>query len=188
MNRTSDQVQPDARPAQNSSGSTSQTGSRRPQSESALERIQKYLAPLQRLGNQRVAWLGSLLLLIGVFLPAKAASIPFANLTVSASIWDFAKFEGFLLIVLALASAGLAYLRDYKWLWGTATAATLFLVIEFFASLTETYIHPAWGWFILFSGLILLFAAAAQRRDPLETTGDAASVVKQMMQRVSSGR
>lgn len=74
------------------------------------------LRPLEGLGSQKVAWIGSILLVVGTFLPAKAASIPFRNVTISASLGYFARFEAFLLILLALASAGLAHARDYTWL------------------------------------------------------------------------
>ncbi len=72
------------------------------------------LRALEGLGSQKVAWIGSILL-VGIFLPAKAAS-PLRNVTISASFWDFARFAAFLLILLALASADLAYARDYTWL------------------------------------------------------------------------
>jgi hypothetical protein len=154
----------------------------------SLERIQGYLAPLESLGKQKVAWLGSILLFIGIFLPTKAASVPFLNITVSASFWDFAKFESFLLMLLALASAGLAYIRDYKWLWATGIAISFFLLIEFFDAVTHSYIHPSWGWLILFPAVLLILAAAALRRDPMETSGDAAAVVRDLMQRMSQAR
>lgn len=153
-----------------------------------LERIQTYLAPLEGLGNQKVAWIGSILLFIGIFLPAKAASIPFANITVSASLWDVAKLESFLLILLALASAGLAYLRDYKWLWATGTVASFFLIIELFDSLTESYLHPSWGWGVLFPAVALILAAAAMRRRPHEISGDAVTVVRDLVRRLSETR
>ncbi len=79
-------------------------------SEASIERFQHYLAPLQRLGSQRRAWIGAALLFIGVFLPAKAASIRYLTVTVSASFRDFSKLESLLLIVLALTSGWLASL------------------------------------------------------------------------------
>jgi hypothetical protein len=157
-------------------------------SDRSLERIQKYLAPLQRLGNQRSAWIGAALLLIGVFLPAKAATIPFLNVTVSVSFWDFSKFESLLLILLAFASGWLALIHDYKWLWITGGVSLLFMAIEFIDALTSSYIHPSWGWLVLFPGVALLLAAAALKRDPRETSGNAVSVVRDLAQRAAAGR
>jgi len=114
------------------------------------------LRPLEGLGSQKAAWIGSILLVVGIFLPTKAASIPFRNVTISASFWDFARFEAFLLILLALASAGLAYARDYTWLWVTGIAAAFFLIVEFFQSFTQSYVHPSWGWLVLFLSMVLL--------------------------------
>jgi hypothetical protein len=154
----------------------------------SLERFQRYLAPLQRLGNQRTAWIGATLLFIGVFLPAKAATIPFLNVTISASFWDFSKFESLLLIVLALGSGWLAFIHDYKWLWITGGVALLFTIIEFFDALTGSYLRPSWGWLALFPGVALLLAAAALKRDPRETSGNAVSIVRDLAQRAGAGR
>lgn len=153
-----------------------------------MERIQNYLAPLQRLGSQRSAWIGGALLFIGVFLPTKAATIPIVNYTVTASFWDFSKFESLILILCALASAWLAFIHDYKWLWATSAVSLVFLIIEFFDALTASYLHPSWGWLILFPGTLLILAAAVLKRDASETSGDAVGVVRDLMQRASAGR
>lgn len=156
-------------------------------SERSLERFQRYLSPLQRLGAQRSAWIGAALLFIGVFLPAKAATIPFLNVTISASFWDFSKFESLILILLALASGWLAWVHDYKWLWVTGAISLVFLVIEFFDALTASYVHPSWGWLVLFPGVVLILAAAALKRDPRETPGDATTVIRDLVRRMSEG-
>jgi hypothetical protein len=157
-------------------------------SDPQLERLRRYLAPLQRLGNQRTAWIGAALLFIGIFLPAKAATIPFLNVTVSASFWDFSKVESFLLILLALVSGWLASIHDYKWLWITGGVSLLFMIIEFIDSLTASYMHPSWGWLVLFPGAFLLLAAAALKRDPRENSGSAVSVVRDLVHRAVAGR
>jgi len=157
-------------------------------SDGSLERLRRYLAPLQRLGNQKVAWIGAALLFIGVFLPTKAATIPFINVTVSVSFWDFSKFESLLLIALALVSGWLAFIHDYKWLWLTGGVSLVFVLIEFFNALTGSYLHPSWGWLILFPGVALLLAAAALQPDPRETSGNAVSIVRDLAQRAGAGR
>lgn len=156
--------------------------------EHSLERVQRYLAPLRRLGNKRVAWIGAALLFTGVFLPAKAATVPFLNITFTASFWDFSKFESVLLIALALASVGLAFIHDYKWLWITGGVSLLFMIIEFFDALTSSYLHPSWGWLILFPAAGMLLAAAALKRDPSESSGNAVSVVRDLLGRAGAAR
>lgn len=157
-------------------------------SDGLLERLRHYLAPLQRLGNQKVAWIGAALLFIGVFLPTKAATIPFINVTVSVSFWDFSKFESLLLIALALVSGWLAFIRDYKWLWLTGGVSLVYVLVEFFNALTGSYLHPSWGWLILFPGVALLLAAAALQPDPRETSGNAVTIVRDLAQRAGAGR
>lgn len=188
MNSTPDHVQQHAPPTQDASGPPpGKSGSGLP-SAFRLERVQQYLAPLERFGNQKVAWIGSILLFVGIFLPTKAASIPFANITVSASFWDFSKFESFLLVLFALASSGLAYIRDYKWLWATGAGSLFFLAIEFFNTLTQSYLHASWGWLILFGGVALILAAGTMRPNPRETSRDAATVVGDLVRRMSGPR
>lgn len=179
---------PQVEPAGDDVRPTSNPSIRGFSSDRSLQRFQRYLAPLQGLGQQRVAWIGAALLFIGVFLPTKAAAIPFLNVTVSVSFWDFSKFESLVLILLALASGWLALIHDYKWLWVTGGVSLLFIVIEFFDALTGSYLHPSWGWLILFPGVILLLAAAALMPDASETSGNAVGVVRDLVRRTMAGR
>lgn len=184
---------PETKPSETRMGTTSTLTPDRPQPLGTSPvrlppQVQRYLAPLARFGNRNLAYAGAVLVFLGVWLPIKALSIPFADITVTANFWDVSKFESLILILAAAASAGLGYIRDYRWLWATAGVILLFEIIQFFDALTATYIHPSWGWVVLLAGVLLLFAAAALDRDPREKQGDARVAIEEIRRRFAAPR
>ncbi|MBV9281144.1 MAG: hypothetical protein JOZ41_13765 [Chloroflexi bacterium] len=144
--------------------------------------VQQTLAPLEQAGKQIIAWIGSVLLLIGLFLPAKTVSYSgIITVSGSGSLWDYGTFWAVVLLLLAVASAALAYLRDYKWLLITGGAALVILVVQFLyafssngVSLEGLSVHPSWGWIILFPAALLILAAGAMRANPRDAVNDQA--------------
>jgi hypothetical protein len=139
------------------------------------ESVPNALAPLEPVGRQYLGWLGAALLLVGVFLHVKTytyngpgvglAQIPVPSF--SQSLWDLSAIWGFIIVVLAIGSAGLAYIRDYKWLLVTGGAALVILVLNFLFTFSSPYIltsaHPSYGWILLFPGALAVLAAGAMR-------------------------
>ncbi|HEX6507921.1 MAG TPA: hypothetical protein VF221_09840 [Chloroflexota bacterium] len=143
------------------------------------EPVQNALAPLERVGKQYIAWIGCIVLFIGLFVPAKTYSFSSAIVSVSTSqsLWDYGTFWAVILLLLIIASAGLAYLRDYKWLVVTGGASLVILLLNFlyaFAGVAGFSAHPSWGWILLFPGALLIIAAGAMRateRDAVDDNG-----------------
>lgn len=139
--------------------------------------VQNALSPLAPLGKQYVAWIGSGLLLIGLFLPAKTYSYSAFNISASTSqsLWDYGTFWGVVLLLLVAASALVAYVRDYKWLVVTGGAALIILIINFlyaFSGVLGFSAHPTWGWIFLFPGVLLILAAGAMRSTARDAEND----------------
>ncbi len=141
--------------------------------------VQNALAPLEPVGRQYLGWIGAALLLIGTFLSVKTYTYNGPNLGLNISVpsasqnfWDFSGLWAFVVLVLALASAGLAFIRDYKWLLVTGGVALIVLVLNFlytFSGVLGLSARPSWGWIVLLLGELAVLAAGAMR----STTRDA---------------
>jgi peptidoglycan/LPS O-acetylase OafA/YrhL len=148
----------------------------------ALQTIQGYLAPLDALGRQTVAWIGSALLLVGIFLPAKSVSV--LGFSTSVSYWDYSKLDSFVLFLLAAASAGLAYIMDFRWLWVTGVASVVFVLLLLVSTLGEAFVSPSWAFLVLFLGALAILAAAAMKPDPNQAPKqDVMTLINNMMNR-----
>jgi hypothetical protein len=130
--------------------------------------VQNALTPLEPVGKQYLAWIGCVLLFIGLFVSAKTYSYSALTINVSASqsLWDYATFWSVILVLLVAASAVLAYVRDYKWLVVTGGVSLLILILNFlyaFSGEVGFSAHPSWGWILLFPGSLLIMVAGAMR-------------------------
>lgn len=141
--------------------------------------VQQQLAPLEGIGKQYLAWAGCLLLLIGTFVSDKTYSVSVSFLGTSysgsVSLWDYATFWSLVLLLLIAASAGLAFIRDYKWLLLTGAASFVILVLNLlfaFAGVSSLSAHPSWGWILLLPGALLILAAGATRPTPRDAVDD----------------
>lgn len=141
--------------------------------------VRKYVPMLDQLGAQNLAWIGAALLLIGDFLPTKTISV--LGFSASAKLWDYAGFWGIIFLLCAIASAAVAYLKDYKWLWITGGIALIGVVLEFIDALTASYSHPSWGFIFLFLGAAAIIVAAAM-------TSTIQQVVSEVQARVNAQR
>lgn len=150
------------------------------------DNLQSTLTPLEPVGRQYLGWIGAALLLVGVFLHVKTytydgpgigiARIPVPSF--SQTLWDVSAVWAFVIIVLAIGSAGLAYIRDYKWLFVTGVASVVILLINFLFTFSSPYLltsaHPSWGWILLIPGALAVLAAGMMRstaRDAENTNG-----------------
>jgi hypothetical protein len=130
--------------------------------------VQNALTPLEPVGRQYMGWIGSALLLIGLFVSAKTYTYSALNISVSASqsLWNYATFWAVILLLLVAASAVLAYVRDYKWLLVTGGVSLVILILNFlyaFSGEVGFSAHPTWGWILLFPGAIIIILAGAMR-------------------------
>jgi hypothetical protein len=158
------------------------------------QQVEDWLAPVEGVGKQYLAWIGSALLFIGVFLSTKTLTVSAGVFSASGSrtLWDWATFWAVVLVLLAIASAGVAYLRDYKWLLLTGAASLVILIIEFLwtfsagVSYPGVSAHPSWGWIVLFPGALLILAAGAARSTPRDAE-DNEGLSKVMGQTRSAG-
>ena len=130
--------------------------------------VQNALAAFEPIGKQYMGWIGAGLLLIGLFVSAKTYSYSAFNINVSASqsLWDYGTTWAVVLLLLAAASAGLAYIRDYKWLIVTGGVSLLVLILNFlyaFKGVLGFSAQPSWGWIILFPAALIIMAAGAMR-------------------------
>jgi hypothetical protein len=135
--------------------------------------VQSALAPLEPVGRQYLGWIGAALLLIGTFLHVKTYSYNGPNLglniaipSASQNFWDYSGLWAFVVLVLALASAGLAFIRDYKWLLVTGAISFVVLVLNVlftFSGVLGLSARPSWGWIVLFVGALAVLAAGAMR-------------------------
>jgi hypothetical protein len=127
------------------------------------------LTPLEGIGKQRLAWIGSGLVIVGLFLPIKTFTVSFLGVSGSGSstYWGLNSPEWILFFLLAVAAAGLAYLRMYVWLWFIGALLFVFFILGFINSFLSGVdgvgAHPSWGWIFLFPGALALIAAAAMR-------------------------
>jgi hypothetical protein len=151
------------------------------------ESLQARLTPLERFGKQYVAWAGCLLVLVGIFASDKTYSFGGflgvgSGISGSVSLWDYARFWSLILLLLVLASAAIAYLRDYRWLLVSGAASIVILLLNFLyafsvgVDLPGVSAHPSWGWILLFPGALLILAAGAMRttaRDAVDEGGAA---------------
>jgi hypothetical protein len=145
--------------------------------ESALAPIEKSMAPLQGLvaplepvGKQIMAFIGAVILFIGIFFfSVRSVSVFIAS--TSQSLWSFNAFFGLILLLSVIVAAGAAALRMYAWLWVASAAALLFVVLAFLSDLTMNGTgvpglswSVSWsGWIVLIIGLLALIASAAMR-------------------------
>lgn len=137
------------------------------------DNVQNALVPLEPVGRQYLGWIGAALLLIGTFLSVKTYTYNGPNLGLNISVpsasqnfWDFSGLWAFIVLVLALASAGLAFIRDYKWLLVTGGVALVVLVVNFlytFSGVLGLSARPSWGWIVLLLGDLIVLAAGAMR-------------------------
>ncbi len=143
--------------------------------------LQQALAPLEGAGKQVIAWVGAVLLFIGTFLATKTYSISAGIYSASGShnLWDWASFIWpLLLVLLAAASAGFAFIRDYKWLVVTGGVSLLILILEFLytfstgVSIPGLSAHPSWGWIVLFPAALLIIAAGVTRATARDAQDD----------------
>jgi hypothetical protein len=136
--------------------------------EQRLGPIQDMLAPLEGLGKQVVTWIGAAFIIIGLFLPIKSysASVSIVSYSFSWKYWDVNALLATLILLAALAAAGLAYLRMYVWNWLIGGFLLLFFLLGFLDSFSGAGpygAHPSWGWIILLIGLLGLLAGTAMR-------------------------
>jgi hypothetical protein len=144
------------------------------------QQVEGWLSPVEGVGKQYVAWIGSALLFIGIFLSTKTLTVSAGVFSASGSrtLWDWATFWAVVLVLLAIASAGVAYLRDYKWLVLTGAASLVILILEFLwtfssgVSYPGVSAHPSWGWIVLFPGALLILAAGAAPSTPRDAEDD----------------
>jgi hypothetical protein len=135
--------------------------------------VQSALAPLEPVGRQYLGWIGAAFLLIGTFLSVKTYTYNGPNLGLNISVpsasqnfWDYSGLWAFVVLVLALASAGLAFIRDYKWLLVTGGVSFVVLVLNLlfaFSGVQGLSARPSWGWIVLFLGALGVLAAGAMR-------------------------
>jgi hypothetical protein len=151
--------------------------------------IQKALAPLEQLGRQKIVWIAAAVLIIGLFLPERTYTFSSAFISASASQswWDYSTLGALLVLILAAASAFVAYARDYKWLWISGIIVLVFEVKVFIDAFSSIVVgasfHPSWGWIFLFIGMLGLLAAAMMRPSAGEAQGDAMATINQLMNR-----
>lgn len=159
--------------------------------------VQDRLSPLEGVGKQILTWAGAVLLIVGLFVSAKTYSASFVSASASRSLWDYGTFWAVILLLLALVSAGLAYIRDYKWLLVTGAASLLICILEFLyafsneiegVSSSAVSAHPSWGWILLFPGALLILVAGATRPTERDAANDAGlnTVVAQLRSRVGN--
>jgi hypothetical protein len=153
---------------------------------SAAARAQGYLSPLEQFGRQPIAWVGSALVFVGVFLPVKTYSVSAGlfSVSVSWSLWDLNALWSIVVLLAALASAFVAWQRDYRLLWvtgGIIALAELINLIFTFSAPTGASAHPSWGWILLIPGVLLILAAAVIRPNPSEPQGDAIGYVQKLI-------
>jgi hypothetical protein len=142
--------------------------------------IPQALAPLEAVGKQYLAWIGAGLLFIGTFLSTKTYSVNagiFGSVSGSDDLWQWANFIWpLLLVLLAAASVGVAFLRDYKWLVVTGGVSLLILILEFLytfsSGVSGVSAHPSWGWIVLFPAALLILAAGVIRPNPRDNPDD----------------
>ncbi len=153
--------------------------------------VQDALEPLRPVGKQYLAWIGSALLLVTLFaFPAKTYSYSVLAINASASrtLWDYGTFWGVILLLLALASIALAYVRDYQWLVVTGAISFLILLLNFlytFSGVLGLSAHPSWGWILLFPSALIIMAAGAMRSTPrdAENPNGLGNIVAQVQNR-----
>src|SRR5579872_695997 len=119
------------------------------------DNLQNTLTPLEPVGRQYLGWIGAALLFIGTFLSVKTYTYNGPNLGLNISVpsasqnfWDLSGLWAFVVLVLALASAGLAFIRDYKWLLVTGGVAFIVLLLNFlytFNGVLGLSAHHSWG-------------------------------------------
>lgn len=152
----------------------------------AAARAQGYLTPLEQFGRQPIAWLGSALVFIGVFLPVKTYSVSAGLFSVSVSWnqWDLNSLWALVMLAAAVVSAFVAWQRDYRLLWitgGIIAVAELINLLFTFSAPTGASAHPSWGWILLIPGVLLILAAAVLRPNPSEPQGDAIGYVQRLI-------
>ena len=130
--------------------------------------VQNALAVFEPVGKQYMGWIGAGLLLIGLFLSAKTYSYSAFNINASTSqsLWDYGPTWSVVLLLLAAASAGLAFIRDYKWLIVSGGVSLLILILNFlyaFSGVLGFSARPSWGWIILVPAALIIMAAGAMR-------------------------
>jgi hypothetical protein len=145
--------------------------------------IPQALAPLEAVGKQILAWIGAALVFIGTigFLDTKGWTVSngIFSISFSRNFWDWAPFWGAVILILSLAVAAIAFLRDYKWLLPAGGLLLLILILEFLytfstgVSASGVSAHPVWlTWIILFAGALAILAAAAMRPNPRDNPDD----------------
>ena len=185
-------VPPGSSPRMGGEGNTGSMGSRLNTATSGIEnsaaaaRAQSYLTPLEQFGRQPIAWVGSALVFIGVFLPVKTYTVSSSiiSFSVSWSLWDLNALWSLIVLLAAVASAFIAWQRDYRLLWvtgGIIALAELINLLFTFSSPAGTSAHPSWGWILLIPGVLLILAAAVLRANPGEPQGDAIGYVQNLI-------
>jgi len=150
-----------------------------------LRPVQNVLAPLDQVGRRTIAWIGAGLLAVAVLLlPVASISVLFVN--ASFKMWTMSHLDWFLLLLCAAVAAGVAYLRDYKWLWAAGGLAVLILLYKAIDIMTTDGLGLSWGWIVLFPAALLILVAAAMRPNPAEVSGDAAAYARTRVQRFSN--
>jgi hypothetical protein len=172
----------------NDFGNRLNSATSRVENSAAAARAQGYLTPLEQFGRQPIAWVGSALVFIGVFLPVKTYSVSAGAFSVNVSwnLWDLNALWGIVVLVAALASAFVAWQRDYRLLWitgGVIAVAELVNLLFTFSAPAFASAHPSWGWILLIPGVLLILAAALLRSNPSEPRGDAVAYVQNLINR-----
>jgi hypothetical protein len=119
--------------------------------------------------------------IIGLFLNSKTLTVNTIDgmRSTSGTFWDWAPFWGTILFILALTTAGIAYLRDYQWLLVTGVLTLVILIFQFVytfspgVSYTGVSAHPPWyTWTVLFAGALAILAASLMRPNPRDKPDD----------------
>jgi hypothetical protein len=113
--------------------------------------------------RQKLGFIGCALLIVGVFLPILSA--PFVG---SINFFNDGQGDGLLVLILALISAGLVWVKRYKILWGTGLIALAITAYDLLniqntlgsSSVARSLIRTEWGWIVLIAGGVLVVATA----------------------------
>lgn len=150
--------------------------------------------------RQKVGFIGSAILLLGVFAPV--ISVPFVG---DLNYVQAYKVNATAVLVLAVVSFVLAYLRKYKRLIITGTISLGLVLANFFHLLMEKSsttshtelgkalekvfkqsIQIEWGWLVLITGSLMIIAAAVVKKQVLQNLISSGSVSSELTTKKST--
>lgn len=128
--------------------------------------------------KQILGFTGAAILVIGVFMPV--VSLPIVG---SINYYNNGNGDGLLIIVFAIISAIVVYIKKYPWLYATAAASLLVIAYDFlnvqskisdlrqqfgdnvYSNLILNSIQMQWGWAVLVIGALLLIVATTIKEE-----------------------